>query len=353
MDGLGASARAQAAVAAAARDGCADTPAQLAARLLAVVVRAVDADGGALVLMDPHTRLFSTGAVDRLPAACCHPFFASEFDEAATRSFRRLASEDAPASALSAYGDPHDSFGPAVLHPFGYADELRAVCRDAGVAWAGVSLWRSATAPAFSRAHERLLDAVAPPMGAAVRDAVLRSVVATQASPAVGGVLIVEGRSVVEASPGARSLLREIDEPATVDYRPLDHLLAMAQRERRFSLVVGASDGRWITAHGSALNERRTAVVLTAPSPAELFGALVAGSGLTPREVEVTLLLCRGLTDAEIGRALAISAHTAHDHVRAVRRKLGVRSRSEVASVIFADRYLDRFLSTASVAHAG
>jgi len=90
----------------------------------------------------------------------------------------------------------------------------------------------------------------------------------------------------------------------------------------------------------------RTAVVLTSASPADLFGTLVAGAGLTTREVEVTRLLCRGLTDAEIAHQLTISTH---DHVGSVRRKLGARHRSQVPSTIFADHYFDRLLTTAAV----
>lgn len=115
---------------------------------------------------------------------------------------------------------------------------------------------------------------------------------------------------------------------------------------------MGTAGGRWVTAHGTALDGGRAVVVLTAPGAAELFGALVASAGLTAREVEVTRLLCRGLTDTEIARELRISPHTAHDHVRAVRTKLGVRSRAEVATRVFADRYFDRFLASASVAHS-
>lgn len=39
--------------------------------------------------------------------------------------------------------------------------------------------------------------------------------------------------------------------------------------------------------------------------------------------------------------------------VRAVRSKLGVRSRAEVAARVFADRYLDSFLASARVVHEG
>lgn len=340
------------AVTVAARDGQSETPAKLASRLLDVTVEALGVDGGALVLMDPETLLFTTGAVDRLPAACCHPFFASELDETRSRTFRRLASHGASASALSSREPGEDVFRRSVLQPFGFDSELRVVCRDAGVAWGGLSLWRRTGAPPFSRDDEQVLEAVAPLLGFALRDAVLRSFLDAGGAPGVQGVLVLEGRHVVEASPEARALLKEIDQPAAIDYRPLDHLLAIAQRDPRFSTVVGANDGRWITAHGTALNANRTAIVLTSAGPADLFGALVVGSGLTTREVEVTRLLCRGLTDAEIARELTISNHTAHDHVRSIRRKLGVRNRAEVAAKIFAGHYLDRFLANAAISHA-
>lgn len=327
------------------------SPPALAARLLEVVGQALGADGGALVLMDPDTGLFTTGAVDRLPTPSCHPFFAGELDAGRRRAFRRLARDGAGASALSGWVDDDQSFRTTVLEPVGYDDELRVVCRDAGIAWAGMSLWRRRGSVPFSREHERALDAVADLIGAAVRDAVLRSLVSPGPSQAVHGALVIEDGAVVEAGSEVRSLLREIDEPTLEEYRPLDHLLALSRRDSRFSVVLGTRDGRWVTAHGTALSESRTAVVLTSPSPADLLGALVAGAGLTAREVEVTLLLCRGLSDAEIARELTISAHTAHDHVRSVRTKLGVRSRAEVASRVFADRYLDRFLATASVLH--
>lgn len=326
-------------------------PPDVAARLLRLLIPALDADGGALLLMDPHTGLFWTGAVDRLPAASCHPFFASELDSEDRRTFRRLARDGAPASALSLRGDESGTFRATVLEPSGFGDEVRVVARDAGVAWGALSLWRKQAAGPFGEQHERLLDGVAPQVGAALRDAVLRSLSTSAAAPVVQGALVIEGGVVTEASPEARRLMRELDDPGLEHYRQADHLLALSRRRSRFSVVLGSRDGGWVTAHGTALSDTRTVVLLSAPSPADLLGAVVAGAGLTAREIEVTRLVCRGLSDAEIARELRISPHTAHDHVRAVRAKLGVRSRAEVASRVFADRYLDRFLASASVAH--
>jgi DNA-binding CsgD family transcriptional regulator len=56
-------------------------------------------------------------------------------------------------------------------------------------------------------------------------------------------------------------------------------------------------------------------------------------SGLSPREREVLRLVADGLSDKEIGAALAISAQTVAKHVGSVRRKLDVPSRTAAATL--------------------
>ncbi len=53
--------------------------------------------------------------------------------------------------------------------------------------------------------------------------------------------------------------------------------------------------------------------------------------GLTPRECEVLELICQRKTNAQIGRALFISARTVDHHVSAVLAKLGVETRAAAA----------------------
>jgi DNA-binding NarL/FixJ family response regulator len=55
--------------------------------------------------------------------------------------------------------------------------------------------------------------------------------------------------------------------------------------------------------------------------------------GLSPRETEVLNLLVLGLTNPEIAERLCVSPRTVESHRAGVQRKLGVRTRAELARV--------------------
>ena len=79
-----------------------------------------------------------------------------------------------------------------------------------------------------------------------------------------------------------------------------------------------------------ALSEEESASpsVLTPerPQAAEPMG------NLTRREQEVAVLVARGLTNRQISTELGISERTAGNHVARILRKLGLRSRAQIAS---------------------
>ena len=66
------------------------------------------------------------------------------------------------------------------------------------------------------------------------------------------------------------------------------------------------------------------------PAPAAAFG----WSSLTPAERDVADLVARGLTNPEIAARLGVSAGTIKDHVSSALRKLGVRTRAELAAAV-------------------
>jgi DNA-binding NarL/FixJ family response regulator len=69
-----------------------------------------------------------------------------------------------------------------------------------------------------------------------------------------------------------------------------------------------------------------------APIPEEELPAAEPMSELTRREQEIAILVAQGLTNHKISIELGISERTAGDHVARILRKLGLRSRAQIAS---------------------
>ena len=64
------------------------------------------------------------------------------------------------------------------------------------------------------------------------------------------------------------------------------------------------------------------------------------GSTVSPRELEVLLLIAAGQSDGEIAETLFISKKTASVHVAHIKSKLGARSRVEIATQALALGFL-------------
>ncbi|HEY6409382.1 MAG TPA: tetratricopeptide repeat protein, partial [Ktedonobacteraceae bacterium] len=91
-------------------------------------------------------------------------------------------------------------------------------------------------------------------------------------------------------------------------------------------------EGRGMTAEQAVAAQGQA--ILSQPSPTELLSTSPAKAsttnpdGLTPREVDVLVLLAQGLTSAQIAKQLVIGVVTVNFHVRSIYSKLGVTSRS-------------------------
>ena len=102
--------------------------------------------------------------------------------------------------------------------------------------------------------------------------------------------------------------------------------------------AVGASRLAADSSAGAALSlAEATAEAFAAfadARPGKARGKMPSAPGaLSPREREILHLLADGLADKEIAAALGISRHTASNHVTAIRRKLGVPSRTAAAAI--------------------
>jgi DNA-binding CsgD family transcriptional regulator len=89
----------------------------------------------------------------------------------------------------------------------------------------------------------------------------------------------------------------------------------------------------------AADTEGQIAVIFEEARPSEIAPLIVDAYGLTKREGEITRLVLRGLSTAEVSEELHITPNTVRDHFKAIFDKVGVRSRRELVGQVFTQQY--------------
>lgn len=93
------------------------------------------------------------------------------------------------------------------------------------------------------------------------------------------------------------------------------------------------SDKAYLSVFSLYFMERVRALVRAADFP-------LPPLGLSRREIECLQQVSQGSPDAAIGRALSISATTAHAHVESAKRRLGASTRAQAVSIAMAYRII-------------
>lgn len=193
------------------------------------------------------------------------------------------------------------------------------------------------------------MRAAAPFAGAALRRALLEEPAHTDPSRGPGVVVLEEGGTVISATAEADAWLEELAKgwrryTTNVNIHPdlltmsLSTLTRPDAPPRRMRLRT--INGTWLIAHASPLGgSGHVALVIEPAKASEIAPIVVEAYSLTPREVEVTRLVARGLSTDEIASELFLSRHTVRDHLKAIFEKVGVSSRGELTSKLFAEHY--------------
>jgi DNA-binding CsgD family transcriptional regulator len=131
----------------------------------------------------------------------------------------------------------------------------------------------------------------------------------------------------------AEAMREAIGAPPPPGHRSLyeTYLSAVRARMDQAAWVAAWAQGRAMTpeeAVGYALGEEEP----TTPAAPEEAASGEPPEALTEREREVALLVARGLTNRQVSSELSISERTVHNHVRNILKKLGLRSRAQLAA---------------------
>lgn len=327
-------------------------PVQLERDVTSALARAVPHDAWCCMTLDPSTSLPTGGyheqglPPDRIPVLL-------DTEYTGTRDVNLMAdmARRGPAAARISDGDVERSARwHEVLVPSGLPHELRVVLRDGDVAWGALVLMREHTSADFSDDEVALLADLSVDLARGVRRALVVSDITARREPDGPGLLLLrvdaERLELVHRNAAAQQWLAQVHDDGSngipTSLRALVHR-ARAQGTSRARLRTRS--GTWLTVHVERLGDDLDAhvqVVVGPSRPLEVAAIVADAYGLTPREVEVVLLVARGWSNDEVARALVISPWTVQDHLKSVFGKLGVRSRGELTSRLLFDQYLPR-----------
>jgi DNA-binding CsgD family transcriptional regulator len=315
--------------------------------------------------LDPTSLLVTShhdhGHLGELPAEwLAQEYYEEDFD---LHSLADVARSNAGISTLHEVtgGDPSRSRAwREYVQPYGAEQELGLALRTpGGETWGVLALYREPGQPIFTREERRLLLAVAPHLAEGARRGLLVGEVYEPERPEAPGLVVLGADWSVESlTPGVERWLCELpggDWEARGKLPPA--VLAVAGRALRTAegkddpgeialARVLSNEGRWILLHGASLvanGARRAAVIIESAHPARISPLLMSAYGLTEREQEVTRLVLRGDSTAQIADELFVSTHTVQQHLKRVFEKTGVRSRRDLVGKVFFAHYEPRF----------
>jgi DNA-binding CsgD family transcriptional regulator len=279
--------------------------------------------------------------------------FALEFASLEPTSFAALARRKVPAASLLAATQGDLAQSPrwtSLLCELGVTDELRVAFVEGGNCWGTLAAYRMG-GPPFTADDVATVAEISPAIAAGLRTAMLHTAsrATPEFGPAPGVILVSDDGSVAELSTHAEQWLDQIGEPGRIP-AVLRALAASAraagERPEQGHTPLPARarlvrrDGGWIHLHATLMKgSRQIAVVIDPATEIHLADVLVRAYNLTRRERDVTELVVRGHSTAEIADALFISQFTVQDHLKNILAKAAVANRRELVAALYGRHY--------------
>ena len=326
---------------------------------------AMPVDALVLAATDPDTLLgLGAGVVHGMPHAVCRPFWEYEFEVPDFNKFTDLAGGPRQVADLHAAtgGRPERSARWRELRTLMDSDaELRATFNAGGRGWGLLHVNRAGTARGFDAEEVAFVETIAPIVGRALRLSLVSHPARSAAARGPGMAIVDADSRLVSATPEALAWFEDIESvrrlPDLAIGLDVPSEVTVAALEARARAAAGARgaatrtrarthSGVWLLIHASCLHDAdgtaaHVAVVIEPAKASEVAPLIVDAYELTPREVDVTRALARGLTTNEIAGELHLSRYTVQDHLKSVYEKAGVSSRGELVAKMFADHYHD------------
>jgi DNA-binding CsgD family transcriptional regulator len=255
-------------------------------------------------------------------------------------------------------GDPSTSPSWHMNMALGGDQEMIAALRTGGAVWGAVGLYREPGEPMFDREEKAFLRAIGPDLATGARRGLLVGEARDPQWPDSPGLVVLsEDGDVESTTPGVERWLSDLPDGDLEAGRLPTAVHAVAGRALRTAesseepgevalARVLSRSGTWVVLHGTSLvasGSRRAAVIVEPAHPARITPLLMSAYGLTEREQEVTRLVLRGDSTAQIAERLVVSPHTVQEHLKKIFEKSGVRSRRDLVGKVFFAHYELRF----------
>jgi len=226
-----------------------------------------------------------------------------------------------------------------ILARYGVGDELSCAAVDERGAWGTFLLWRDSDDPPFDAEDAQLMRDASAVLGRMLRRQAVAPTGDAGALPAEAGVLLLDtALRPAGSTPSIRDWFTLLNPGAA--WNVVGRLLAIERGEdpgQPARVRIRTGTGRWAIVEAARLEaEAGIAVTIRPAGTGDVLDLVCRAHGLSARERELVALVIEGLDTRELAEQLFISRYTVQDHLKSVFAKVGVGSRRELVSGVFA-----------------